>query len=77
MIFSALFTLAAIIITVFIFIFPSSTTPTGRFGVYDTFAMWVFTYLMIRWTVKRAFGVKMYAPNVGILHCLFLVLLLL
>ena len=63
MIFSALFTLAAIIITVFIFIFPSSTTPTGRFGVYDTFAMWVFTYLMIRWTVKRAFGVKMYAPS--------------
>ena len=63
MIFSALFTLAAIIITVMIFIFPSKTTPTGRFGLYDTFAMWVFTYLMIRWTIKRAFDWDLYAPS--------------
>ena len=63
MIFSALFTLAAIIITILMFIFPSKTTPTGRFGLYDTFAMWVFTYLMIKWSVKRTLGMDLFAPS--------------
>ncbi len=76
MIFSALFTLAAIIITVLMFIFPSNTTPTGRFGLYDTFAMWVFTYLMIKWTVKRTTDLDLYAPSYFTLLVIFITTLI-
>ena len=76
MIFSALFTLAAIIITVLMFIFPSDTTPTGRFGLYDTFAMWVFTYLMIKWTVKRTTDLDLYAPSYFTLLVIFITTLI-